>query len=137
MGCTGIRAHPAASSSVQLGLLAAANLLAAVGGGRVTSAAKGVAGLTILGSGSLLAFLLGSAVGLALVVVVRRCPRGSGAVALAFGLVVTAATIALLLMMLGGMQFLGEAVMTVTGLALTAWPVQQVKNLNGWDGSHG
>jgi hypothetical protein len=51
------RAHPAASSSVQLGLLAAANLLAAV--------------------------------------------------------------------------------MTVTGLALTAWLVQQVKNLDGWDGSHG
>jgi hypothetical protein len=35
---------------VQLGLLAAANLLAAVGGGRVTSAAKGVTGLTMLGS---------------------------------------------------------------------------------------
>jgi len=34
------RAHPAASSYVQLGLLAAGNLLAAVGGGRVTSAAN-------------------------------------------------------------------------------------------------
>jgi hypothetical protein len=116
------RAHPAASSCVQLALLATANLLAAVGGGRVTSAAKGVVGLTIFGSGSLLG---------------RIHSGGSGAVALAFGLVVTAATIAPLLMMLGGMQFLGEAIMTVTGLALTAWPVQQVKNLNGWDGSHG
>jgi len=116
------RAHPATPACVQLGLLAAANLLAAIGGGRVTGAAKGVVGLTILGSGSLLG-----------------CIRygGRGAVALAFGLVVTAATIALLLMMLGGMQFLGEAVMTVTGLALTAWLVQQVKNLNGWDDSHG
>jgi hypothetical protein len=52
---------------VQLGLLAAGNLPTAVGGGRVTSAAKGVAGLTLLGSGALLAFLLGSAVGLGLV----------------------------------------------------------------------
>jgi len=91
---------------VQLALLATADLLAAVGGGRVTSAAKGVVGLTLFGSGSLLG---------------RIHSGGSGAVALAFGLVVTAATIALLLMMLGGMQFLGEAVMTITGLALTAW----------------
>jgi hypothetical protein len=66
------RAPSAAPPRVQLGLLAAGNLLTAVGGGRVTSAAKGVAGLTLLGSGSLLAFLLGSAVGLALVVMVRR-----------------------------------------------------------------
>jgi hypothetical protein len=29
------------------------------------------------------------------------------------------------------------AIMTVTGLVLTAWLVQQVKNLDGWDGSHG
>jgi hypothetical protein len=114
--------HFATPPGVQLGLLATADLLAAVGGGRVISAAKGVVGLTIFGSGSLLG---------------RIHADGSGAVAFAFGLVVTAATIALLLMMLGGMQFLGEAVMTVTGLALTAWPVQQVKNLNGWDGSHG
>jgi hypothetical protein len=70
------RAHHAASSYVQLGLLATANLLAAVGGGRVTSATKGVAGLTMLGTGSLLAFLLGSAVGLAVVVMVRRFPLG-------------------------------------------------------------
>src|SRR6266567_6902323 len=70
------RVHPVASSYVQLGLLATANLLAAVGGGRLTSAAKGVVGLTMLGSGPLLAFLLGSAAGLALVVLVRRCPLG-------------------------------------------------------------
>jgi hypothetical protein len=56
--------HFATQPGVQLGLLAAVNLLAAVGGGRVTSPAKGVAGLT----------LLGSAVGLGLVVVVRRLP---------------------------------------------------------------
>jgi len=83
------RAHPTTPPCVQLGLLATANLLAAVGGG----------------------------------------------VALAFGLVVTAATIALLLMMLGSMQFLGGAVTTVTGLALTAWLVQHVKTLDDWDGS--
>jgi hypothetical protein len=81
------RTRPAASSSVQLGLLAAGNLLAAVGGGRVTSAAKGVAGLTMLGSGSLLAFLFGSAVGLALVVVVRRCPLGRTLVGLSLAAV--------------------------------------------------
>ena len=107
------RAYPATPPCVQLGLLAAANLLAAVGGGRVTSAAKGVAGLTILGSGSLLG---------------RIRHSGCGAVALDFRLVVTAATIALLLMMLGGMQFLGGAVTTVTGLALTAWLVQRQKS---------
>jgi len=56
---------------------------------------------------------------------------GSGAVALAFGLVVTAATIALVLMMLDDMRFAGRAVTTVAGLALTAWLVQRVKDLNG------
>jgi hypothetical protein len=61
---------------------------------------------------------------------------GSGAVALAFGLVLTAATIALFLMMLGGMQFFDGAITTVTSLALTAWLVQRVKNLDGWN-SHG
>ena len=60
---------------------------------------------------------------------------GSGAVALAFGLVVTAATIALFLMMLSSMQFLDGAVTTVTGLALTAWLVQRSKDFDGRDGS--
>ena len=76
------RAHPTTPPCVQLGLLATANLLAAVGGGRVTSAAKGVTGITMLGSGPLLAFLLGSAAGLALVVTVRRCPLGHALVGL-------------------------------------------------------
>ncbi len=55
-----------------LGLLALANLLAAVGGGRVLSAAKGVTGLAVFGSGSLLALLAGNALGLGLLLAVRR-----------------------------------------------------------------
>jgi hypothetical protein len=51
-------------------------VLAATSGGRVLSATKGITGLTVLGSGSLLAFLAGSAVGLGLVVAVRRYPLG-------------------------------------------------------------
>jgi hypothetical protein len=56
-------------------------------------------------------------------------------VALAFGLVVTAAAIALFLMMLSQMRFIGGVAMTVTGLALMAWFVRGVKNLDGWDDS--
>jgi uncharacterized membrane protein len=49
--------------------------------------------------------------------------------------VVTAAAIALFLMMLSAMQFSSTVVTTVTGLALTAWLVQGLKNLDGWDDS--
>jgi hypothetical protein len=63
-----------------------------------------------------------------------RC-GGNGRVALAFGLVVTAAAIALFLMMLSGMRLIGGVVTTVTGLAPTTWFIQGVNNLNGWDDS--
>ena len=71
------RAHPAASSYVQLGLLAA------VGGGRVTSAAKGVMGLT----------MLDSAVGLTLVVVARRFPLGRALAGLSLASVASSCTL--------------------------------------------
>jgi hypothetical protein len=57
----GVLAHP-----LQLSLLVGANLLASLGGGKVLSAGEGVTGLVVLGSGSLLAFLVGSAPGLGL-----------------------------------------------------------------------
>src|SRR5207244_10894199 len=91
--------------------------------------AGGVLALVVLGVGAGIFELL------VLTILGRIRYGGNGAVALAFGLVVTAATIALLLMMLGGMQFLGGAVTPVTGLALTAWLVQHVKTLDDWDGS--
>ncbi len=53
-------------------MLLIANLLASIGGGRVISAGKGVANLRLLGSGSILAFLTGSALGLALLLTLRR-----------------------------------------------------------------
>jgi uncharacterized membrane protein YqaE (UPF0057 family) len=87
------RAHPTTPPRVQLGLLATANLLAAVGGGRVTSATKGVTGLTMLGSGPLLAFLLGSAAGLALVAMVRRFPPGRALSGLSLAAVASSCTL--------------------------------------------
>lgn len=63
-----------ARSSRRLLLLLIANLLASIGGGRVVSAGKGVANLRLLGSGSILAFLTGSALGLALLLLLRRLP---------------------------------------------------------------
>jgi hypothetical protein len=91
------RPHPAAPPGIQLGLLATANLLAAVGGGRVTSAARGVAGLTMLGTGSLLAFLLGSAVGLALLMAVHRFPLGRALAGLSLAAVASSCTLIALL----------------------------------------
>lgn len=70
-----------------LGLLALANLLAAVGGGRVLSAAKGVTGLAVLGSGSLLALLAGNALGLALLLAVRRASHRRALIGLSLGAV--------------------------------------------------
>jgi hypothetical protein len=72
---------------------------------------------------------------LVLAVVGRIRFGGNGTVALAFGLVVTAAAIALFLMMLSQMRFIGGVATTVTGLALMAWFVRGVKNLDGWDDS--
>lgn len=57
---------------LQLSLLIGSNLLASIGGGKVLSAGEGITGLAILGSGSLLALLIGSAVGLGLLIVARR-----------------------------------------------------------------
>jgi len=65
-----------------LGLLALANLLAAVGGGRLLSAASGVTGLAVLGSGSLLALLVGNALGLGLLLAVRRVSQGRALIGL-------------------------------------------------------
>ncbi len=72
-----------------LGLLALANLLAAVGGGRLLSAAKGVTGLAVLGSGSLLALLAGNALGLGLLLAVRRAPQGRALIGLSLGAVLS------------------------------------------------
>lgn len=72
-----------------LGLLALANLLAAVGGGRVLSAAKGVTGLAVLGSGSLLALLVGNALGLGLLLAARRAPQGRALLGLSLGAVLS------------------------------------------------
>jgi len=72
-----------------LGLLALANLLAAVGGGRVLSAAKGVTGLAVLGSGSLLALLAGNALGLGLLLAVRRIPQRRALIGLSLGAVLS------------------------------------------------
>lgn len=55
-------------------LLATAAFATSVGGGRILSAAKGLTGLTILGSGSLLALVCGSALSLAVLRVARRTP---------------------------------------------------------------
>ncbi len=57
---------------LQLGFLVGANLLASIAGGKVLSAAEGVTGIAVLGSGSLLALLLGSALGLGLLLASRR-----------------------------------------------------------------
>ncbi len=58
--------------SLQISLLIGANLLASIGGGKVLSAGEGVTGLVVLGSGSILALLVGSALGLGLLVTRRR-----------------------------------------------------------------
>jgi hypothetical protein len=84
--------------------------------------AGGVLALAALGLGSGVFELL------VLAILGRIRSRGSGAVALAFGRVVTAATIALLLMIVGNMRFAGRAVTTVTGLALTVWLVRGAKD---------
>jgi hypothetical protein len=56
------------------GLLVFANFLASFGGGRVVSAGKGVTGITILGSGTILGFVAGSSAGLLLLFAVRKLP---------------------------------------------------------------
>ena len=71
-----LHATPAAPQAWRLGLLIGGNLLASIGGGRVLSAGKGVTGLTVLGSGSILAFLAGSALGLGLLTLMRRYHLG-------------------------------------------------------------
>jgi hypothetical protein len=88
---------PASASFGQLVLLAFANMLAAMGGGRVLSATKGVTGLTVLGSGSLLAFLAGSAIGLGLLVVVRRAPLGQALAGLSIATVLSSITLIVVL----------------------------------------
>jgi len=87
------RRHLASPPFRRLGLLAFANLLAAIGGGRVLSAGKGVTSLTFLGSGSLLAFLAGSALGLGLLVAVRRSPLGWALVGLSIATVLSSLTL--------------------------------------------
>ncbi len=62
----------ALSDPLQLSLLIGANFLASIGGGKVLSAGEGVSGLGVLGSGSLLALLIGSALGLGLLITARR-----------------------------------------------------------------
>lgn len=68
------KAASAARPALPLSLLAGANLLAAIGGGRVLSAGTGITGLAVLGSGSILALLAGNALGLGLQISVRRFP---------------------------------------------------------------
>src|SRR5713226_742373 len=87
------RRHLASPQFRRLGLLAFANLLAAIGGGRVLSAGKGVTSLTVLGSGSLLAFLAGSALGLGLLVAVGRSPLGWALVGLSIDTVLSSLTL--------------------------------------------
>lgn len=73
----GASLRPAAStdpSAWQLALLIGANMVAAIGGGRVLSAGTGITGLAVLGSGSILALLAGNALGLGLQISVRRFP---------------------------------------------------------------
>lgn len=62
------------------GLLVLANLIASVAGGRVVSAGKGLTGLRLLGSGSLMALLVGSVISLVILAVVRRSRSASGLV---------------------------------------------------------
>src|SRR5262245_51157846 len=81
--------HPPSSSQWRLGLLVVANCLAAVGGGRGWGAGKGVTGLALLGGGSLLAFLVGSAVGLGLLVAARRYAPGRALAVLSIATVIS------------------------------------------------
>lgn len=67
-------AASAAHPTLHLGLLAGANMLAAIGGGWLLSAGTGITGLAVLGSGSILALLAGNALGLGLQISVRRFP---------------------------------------------------------------
>lgn len=62
-----------------------ANFLASFGGGRVISAGKGVTGITFVGSGSILAFLVGSSLGLGLILAVRHARPGRALVGLSAG----------------------------------------------------
>ena len=62
----------ASRPSWQPDLLIGANMLAAIGGGRVLSAGTGITGLAVLGSGSILALLTGNALGLGLQIALRR-----------------------------------------------------------------
>ncbi|HBW38480.1 hypothetical protein [Desulfosporosinus sp. BICA1-9] len=55
----------------QIWLLICSNLLTSIGGGTVLSAAKGISELTMLGSGSIFAFLVGSAFSLGLLIAVK------------------------------------------------------------------
>ncbi len=55
----------------QICLLICSNLLTSIGGGTVLSAAKGISGLTVFGSGSIFAFLSGSALSLGLLITVK------------------------------------------------------------------
>ena len=71
MGIGSVR-KDALSHPLQLSLLIGANFLASIGGGKVLSAGEGVSGAVVLGSGSLLALLIGSALGLGLLIAARR-----------------------------------------------------------------
>ena len=68
----------------------------------MTSAAKGVGGLTLFGRGALLAFLLGRAVGLALVVVACRFPLGRTLAGLSLAAVVSSCTLIVMLWLNAG-----------------------------------
>jgi len=82
---------------LQLSLLVGANLLASIGGGKVLSAGEGVTGLVVLGSGSLLALLVGSALGLGLLITARRFLSNWALVGLSFATVFSSLTLIALL----------------------------------------
>lgn len=67
---------PAPDTRAAIGLLALANYLASVGGGRVLSAGKGLTGIKVLGSGSLLALVMGSVLSLLVLRLARRIQGG-------------------------------------------------------------
>lgn len=88
----GALAHP-----LQLSLLIGANLLASIGGGKVLSAGEGVTGLVVLGSGSILALLVGSTLGLGLLVTIRRFFPNTALVGLSIATVFSSITLIALL----------------------------------------
>lgn len=94
---TGAVRKGALPHSLQLGLLMGANLLASIGGGKVLSAGEGVTGLVLLGSGSLLALLVGSALGLGLLVATRRFLSNWALVGLSLAAVFSSITLLALL----------------------------------------